>query len=258
MNPIATQPLASPASERVHHDLRATAHGRRHDRRAGLLLEEATLGTTGSCTAGGCLRPGGDSRPDARGALAGVHLPWLRRIAPGRRNPARTVPRPSDLAAHGLQAQASGAPPTRARRAADAVLHKEDPVFLAIRYAECDARPVRRALPTAGAATRQTANWSRDPGLVGARPAVAAPRRVRLGALADQGWRDAAQAAAAAGEPLPAPARPAAADEPWVMLARGSRAARRPPSPRSPRSRLRRGCCSRRGAGRAASRLTAT
>ena len=98
---------------------------------------------------------------------------------------------------------------------------KEDPVFLAIRYAECDARPVRRLTHGCGCGCDETdCDWSRiqdswELALLWQLPDVYA-----AAAAADQAWRDAAQAAAAAGEPLRAPACPPAADEPWVVLAR--------------------------------------
>jgi len=128
-------------------------------------------------------------------------------------------PAPFDLAADWLQAQDPCTPypcPPRGQMPAPG---KEDPVFLAIRYAECDARPVRRL--THGCGCDDTdCDWSRIQDSWELALTWQLPDVYAAAAAADQAWRDAAQAAAAAGEPLPAPACPSAADEPWVVLAR--------------------------------------
>jgi hypothetical protein len=125
---------------------------------------------------------------------------------------------PFDLAGDWLQAQDPCTPypcPPTGRMPAPG---QDRPVYLAIRFAQCDTRPVRQRVHEC-CCDETGCEYSRIRDSWELMLLWEEPESHRAAAIADEKWQTAAKAAIDAGQPLPTPPCPPATDDPWVVLA---------------------------------------
>jgi hypothetical protein len=152
--------------------------------------------------------------------------PWLLRACPGYVVTPQgdevliDAPVEFDLASDWRQAQSPCArvypcPPTGRMPAPG----REEPVYLAVRYAECDARPVR-VHPAGCACDELSCAYSRIRDDFELALLWELPASHRDAAAADEAWCETLSRAEELEEPPPVPPCPSCPDEPWVVLAR--------------------------------------